>query len=413
MGWRFGVLDPQCVALFRPGDIHRPRAQRFHADRPDIDVAEHRHYEQHRNDADVVVSYKRVVHWSIGVPLTTRKKTSCGRCTKAQRGATTFALRLRNKLAQCDSRELRENYEQSGVRSQERAHIVVVRWTMGIKDLLVHIDNTLACEFRVALAVEVARRFGADLTGLYVKPSPIPAGYLGSDIGIFVDDGAFDTNNVQIQRRIEAAATSAETAFRRILHQQRIEGDWKVATGSMAQEVSQWAQHMDLAVIGRSDPGAVGTDISAVGEILLAIGRPTIILPHSYVGRQFGEHILVAWQPQREAVRAVNDSLAFLRSAKSVTVVAVESHSNQHEAISLSLEALERHLMRHGVTARMRSIPAGSKSIGECILEQVQSSGVDLIISGAYGHSRLREVIFGGVTRSLLDGSDIPLLMSH
>jgi nucleotide-binding universal stress UspA family protein len=170
---------------------------------------------------------------------------------------------------------------------------------------------------------------------------------------------------------------------------------------------------MDLAIIGRSDPEAIGTDISAVGEILLSIGRPIIIVPRGYVSLHIGEHILIAWQPQREAARAVSDSLPFLRLAKSVTVVAAESHSNQHDATSLSLETLRRHLARHGVTARMRSVPTGAKSIGESILAETRSDNVDLIVSGAYGHSRLRELIFGGVTRSLLEASDIPLLMSH
>jgi nucleotide-binding universal stress UspA family protein len=284
---------------------------------------------------------------------------------------------------------------------------------MGIKDILVHVDNTSASEFRIALAAEIARLFRTDLTGLYIKPLPIPAGYLGSDIGIFVDDAAFDTNNVQIQTRIEAAAKSAEALFRSVLHQYRIEGTWKVAIGSMVREVCLWAHHMDLAIIGRSDPEAIGTDISAVGEILLSIGRPIIIVPRGYVSLHIGEHILIAWQPQREAARAVSDSLPFLRLAKSVTVVAAESHSNQHDATSLSLETLRRHLARHGVAARMRSVPTGAKSIGESILAEARSDNVDLIVSGAYGHSRLRELIFGGVTRSLLEASDIPLLMSH
>lgn len=282
-----------------------------------------------------------------------------------------------------------------------------------IKDVLVHVDNSPACESRVIRAIEIAERLSAQLTGLYVKPLPIPAGYLGSDIGVFVDDGAFDPNNAQINARIEMAATSAEAAFRDVLDQHQIDADWKVAVGSMVHEVCFWGQHMDLAIIGRSDADAMGTNISAVGEILLSIGRPVIVLPDRRSHSNVGEHILVAWQPQQEAARAMGDSLAFLRSAKSVTVVSVESHSNQHDTNSSSLEALGRHLARHGVKAHIRSIRAGANSIGERLLMEAESEGADLIVSGAYGHSRLRELIFGGVTRSLLESCDIPLLMSH
>lgn len=282
-----------------------------------------------------------------------------------------------------------------------------------IKDILVHVDNTPACEFRVKRATGIAERLGARLTGLYVRPQPMPAGYLGGDIGVFVDDGSFDTNNPQIQARIQMAATSAEGVFRGVLHRHHIEEDWKVAAGSMVREVCFWAQHMDLAIIGRSDTSAAGTDLSAVGEILLSIGRPVIILPDAHIHSHIGEHILFAWQPQQEAARAVSDSLAFLRSAKSVTVLAVELHSNDHDTILRSLEALERHLRHHGVAPRMRSIRAEGKSVGERILGEAENEGADFIVCGAYGHSRLRELIFGGVTRSLLESSNIPLLMSH
>lgn len=284
---------------------------------------------------------------------------------------------------------------------------------MSIKDILVHVDNARSGKVCVALAAEVAQRFGAHLTGLYVKPPPAPAGYFAGDIGVFVDDGAFDTNSAQVRARIEIDAAAAESLFRDSLRRHQLGGDWEIATGSLVPELCFHARHADLAIVGRLEPGGTKSDFSAIGEILLGAGRPAIIVPHGEAFSGIGERILLAWQPTREAARAMSDALPLLKAAKSVTVIAIEPDSSRQAADNPSLTKLRRHFARHGIGAQLRSLSEAGQTAGERILAEARDNGADLIVAGAYGHSRLQELIFGGVTHTLLETSAVPLFMSH
>jgi nucleotide-binding universal stress UspA family protein len=137
-----------------------------------------------------------------------------------------------------------------------------------------------------------------------------------------------------------------------------------------------------------------------------------IVVPFIRAAATIGERVLVAWDGGREAARAVNDALPILERAKSVTVLSVnpasEDGSRREPGADISL-----HLARHGVKVEAQRRITTEISAGDAILNEIASKGSDLLVMGAYGHSRLRELVLGGVTRQILGSMTVPVLMSH
>jgi nucleotide-binding universal stress UspA family protein len=147
------------------------------------------------------------------------------------------------------------------------------------------------------------------------------------------------------------------------------------------------------------------------GDLVLSVGRPVLFVP--YAGRfpATGKRVLVAWNASREAARAVSDALPLLARAESFEVVAFEPRPGDHGEVPGADIAL--YLARHGVKATAARQSAPEIDIGAQILSRAADTGADLIVMGGYGHSRLRELVLGGVTRSMLEAMTVPVLMSH
>ncbi len=122
-----------------------------------------------------------------------------------------------------------------------------------------------------------------------------------------------------------------------------------------------------------------------------------------------GERVMIAWKPGRESIRAVNDALPFLERAKFVALFEVGVGGIGPDA----LEGIARHLARHGIKADRYVMTASDADVGEALLTRAANFDSDLVVMGAYGHARLREIIFGGATRKVLRAMTLPILMSH
>jgi nucleotide-binding universal stress UspA family protein len=147
--------------------------------------------------------------------------------------------------------------------------------------------------------------------------------------------------------------------------------------------------------------------------VALSAGRPVLVVPHFGPPRNLGSNVLVAWNASREASRAVNDAMPFLRRANKVTVLAVDPQRGGDAHREIPSADIALHLSRHGVKPEAAQVAAPEIEAGEIILSQASRLGANLIVIGAYGHSRFREYIFGGVTRHLLRHMTVPVLMSH
>lgn len=183
---------------------------------------------------------------------------------------------------------------------------------------------------------------------------------------------------------------------------------WEVGRGSAAGLVAARGGAYDLIVVGPARP-----DQTTVGEIsaeaaLFGTGRPVMVVPPGEPG-SVGGSVVIGWNRTPSAARAVAAALPFLASSRSVTVVSVTTGAKQGP----SPQGIARYLSWHGVSAEVVEIPPDHRVVGEALLDEASERGADLVVMGAYSHSRLRELILGGVTRYVLQHPKVPVLMAH
>ncbi|HXH02718.1 MAG TPA: universal stress protein [Candidatus Competibacteraceae bacterium] len=277
---------------------------------------------------------------------------------------------------------------------------------MGLKDILVHVDGGQANASRVRLALELAGRFQAHLSGLYV----IPRWTIPPYVGLTIDPSI-------IQAQEEAARTQAkqtEEQFRAAADQVGIAAEWRALEGEPAPLLVQQARYADLVILGQANPDdPASPDFMLAEEVILQAGRPVLVVPYIGAPAQFGQRVLVAWNASRESTRAVNDALPLLAAAQKVDVVVCNAAGTAaanagHIAADISL-----HLARHGVTVESHHLKAEDIEVGDMLLSRAADLGADLIVMGAYGHSRWRELVLGGATRHILKHMTVPVLMAH
>lgn len=277
---------------------------------------------------------------------------------------------------------------------------------MALKDILVHVDDSNACANRVQTAIDLAQAHGAHLTGLYVlRGLEIPV-YAEVEIGIDV---------LQAQKEASAArAKETEAAFKAAIDKAGMAAEWRCVDGPVTGSLVLHGRHADLLILGQSDPDDVqSTNPGVVGDVVLEAGRPVMVIPYIGASKSIGKHVMVAWNASREAVRAANDALALLEGADHVSVLAVNPESGASNHGDIPSADICLHLARHGVKAEARSVRASDIDVGDLLLSRAADEGADLIVMGAYGHSRLREIVLGGATRHLLKHMTVPVLLSH
>jgi nucleotide-binding universal stress UspA family protein len=268
--------------------------------------------------------------------------------------------------------------------------------------ILVHAEPGKASSHRVEAAARLARSLDARLIGLGAEtfdPGPYSGAFLGYAGAEWVG---------LVQEQIAKNLAAAETAFRRDAAGADV--DWRTVQDYPHRALIDTAHAADLIVV--SPPGDRGRQQSAEpADVLMSAGRPVLIVPE---GRSHlvGMSVVVAWKNTRECRRALTDALPFLQRAEQVVVHAVAKPVNADGA-ARETEDVVANLKRHGVDARplVTSIDDGSV---ESEIERVAAlNGADLIVAGAYGHSRLREWAFGGVTESFLHRPNCFVLLSH
>lgn len=281
---------------------------------------------------------------------------------------------------------------------------------MSLKDILVIVDNAKNCGTRLDVAVQLAQQHDAHLIGLFVRTVPHVPQFVMSQLGPEV---------AEVQKRYaDEAAEKARKLFEDKTRNAGIGVEWREVSGLPLDECRLHAKYTDLVVAGQLDDTATETSEgqeNLIDHLVLDAGRPVLVVP--YTGRfpKVGERVMVAWNATREATRAVNDALPILQKAKEVHVIAVNPHGGHgrdgHGEIPSADITL--HLARHGVKATAEHIEAREMGAGEALLSRAADESIDLIVMGAYGRSRLRELVLGGATRHMLRHMTVPVLMSH
>lgn len=278
---------------------------------------------------------------------------------------------------------------------------------MAYKNLLVHVDDTKACESRIAAAIAVARTHGAHLTGLYVAADPaLPGGMRAEVPADFLRT---------LQEHLEERMAAGKAKFDKIVSRAGLTADSRAvhcAATMVADTIALHGRYADLIVLGQPDSDDHDEmQVADAEDVVMGAGRPCLVVPYIGAGKTIGEHTMVAWDARREAARAVGDAMPILERAKSVVVMTVNPKRGIHgdePGADISL-----HLARHGIKVEAQHIEARDLSVADVLLSRMADEDIDLLVMGAYGHSRFREWVMGGVTRQIFANMTVPVLMSH
>ncbi len=279
---------------------------------------------------------------------------------------------------------------------------------MSIKDIMVICDAGKANDFRVESSLNLAKVFNSHITGLHLTPYPNP------------DKSSSGFNKVidyLVTDQLELTKNTAEllkTTFESKAAELNIPYEWKCIDGIDLQFIIDNARYADLVVLpqgysrfGEENPQRIDDYLS------IYMGRPTIVVPDIKRVFNLPKRIMIAWDESREAARAVHDAMPFLEYAETVQIVCVLDKNEEQKENIIYSDDLRKHLSHHGVNAEVVNVDELVDGTGKTILQSALEFDADLIVMGAYGVTRLKEVLLGGVTRFLLKYTTIPLFLSH
>jgi nucleotide-binding universal stress UspA family protein len=281
---------------------------------------------------------------------------------------------------------------------------------MSYKDILVVLDPSADSRGRVALAAALAERFAAHLVGLYAVPSP----NLASGAGNF--DAALLEPLYREWR--ETALAQTEDCRRAFEHETGLRGvsaEWRAVAEGGEADPAVHARYADLTILGQLDPedGVMAMTRPRPERVALAAGRPVLAVPYAGHYETVGRRVLLGWDASREATRAIADAMPFLAAAEVVDVLAIDPRERPDGHGAVPGADISLHLARHGVKATVERTVSAGVPPGDVLLSRAADLGADLLVIGAYGHSRARELLLGGVTRTILRSMTLPALMSH
>jgi nucleotide-binding universal stress UspA family protein len=273
---------------------------------------------------------------------------------------------------------------------------------MSYASVMVYIEADAVPEQRVRVAADLANRFNGTLIGLSALSLPPPVVADGVVMS-YVTDADFEL--------LRARLAETEKCFRSIVGSDPRRIEWRARQDIPNEALPREARSADLVVIGRTKAAGSLYRTLDPGEVILKLGRPALVVPEG-VAALHGKHVVIGWKDTREARRAVRDALPFLQRATRVTIVEACGPDDEKTALG-RLDDVTRYLTYHHVKGGPKVMLEQKGSGASQLIHIARDERADLLVTGAYGHSRLGEWIFGGMTRELLASSPICCLMSH
>jgi nucleotide-binding universal stress UspA family protein len=276
------------------------------------------------------------------------------------------------------------------------------------KDLMVHLDGTDEDEVRLAHAESIAVSFGAHLTGLYANALPEYAAAFAGEPGFTAMEAVVELEE-QARSEGELVLARLEERFARVdapNEVRRLAAQASEIPGLGVSE-ARWADLFVASAPYRSSDSAVGDDL--LEAALFGGGHAVYAVPPGAKTRGETYAVIVAWEDTRESARAVAEAMPFLTRATKTRLVMVDGESDSGEA-AIDIAA---HLDRHGVNVEIVTVEAGERTVAQALIDEARKMSADLIVMGAYGHSRFREWVLGGATREMLETAEVPILMAH
>jgi len=276
---------------------------------------------------------------------------------------------------------------------------------MGYKTIVAHLDASKHRSQRLHVAFEQAGKFDAHLVALYAPGPPyIPSSAL-AEIGPLA---------LELDARNRAAAeVAAQESFREFsARHPAVKCEWRSSNGDAIAAASLSARYADVIIAAQPESVETGgMPVEFAADLVLSARRPVLFVPYAGNFPSVGKRVLVAWNSSPEAARALRDALPILKRASWVEVTAFDPVGSHHGEVPCADVSL--FLARHGIKVNASQQSGTDLEVGLQLLSRAADCAADLIVMGAYGHSRLREWILGGVTRTLLESMTVPVLMSH
>lgn len=279
---------------------------------------------------------------------------------------------------------------------------------MDFKNLLLHLDHSSGCKNRLELAFALAKKYDALITALFVVPDYVVPSYVEAQISV---DLITDVTEKALARASETMAD-----YRKLADDAGVRMDAHVLEGQVIPILREHSKYSDLLILGQDNPDDPDNASYGLADALLFEGAcACIMVPHSGKLAPPGKRVLLTWNASRESARALREALPILATAEDVVVLSSEPDGADTEIARGHPHAdeLAHFLESHGIESISSGIADLDISTADAILGQAAEMNADLIVMGAYGHARLREIILGGVTRDLLKQSTVPLFLAH
>ena len=273
-----------------------------------------------------------------------------------------------------------------------------------MKSLLVHVDNSSACKARVESALSLAGEFDARVTALYVIPTFLMPVYAEAPVGPEIID--------LIRQAGLDSANEVKKLCRSLKQTSGAQCEWRAIEGDPVNTICETARCFDLVILGQYNPDDPGDlNLGVADHVISDAGLPCLIVPYITQKVDVTGTALIAWDGSREAARAVRDAIPFLKKALRVEILCI--NPGQSDEGNVAGEGVCGYLFHHGIDSEVHRLHNKDIPTGDILLSHAADISADLVVAGAYGHTRLREKILGGVTRHLLEHMTVPVLTSH
>ncbi len=282
-----------------------------------------------------------------------------------------------------------------------------------LKDIVVALDTAPPAQARIELAASLAERFDAHLIGLH---SSLPS-MIKRQPGYFdrIDRSLLDPFYRDFDAKMRAEAERTRSLFEEVANRRGVSAEWRAAAGYPSEILALHGRYADLIVLGQLDPDDHQAPLfrPLPEEVALLVGRPMLVMPYAGQFPRIGRRILVGWDASRAATRAINDAMPLLVAAESVTILSVDPADGPNGHGEVPGADIGLHLARHGVRATIERTVSAGIGVGNTLLSRASDLEADLLVMGAYGHSRMRELLLGGATRTILQSMTLPVVMAH
>jgi len=275
---------------------------------------------------------------------------------------------------------------------------------MSYKTILVHLDGDARNAETLQLACNLAGRFQAHLAAVYALEQPLFAAAM--------DPGAAAALTFQVELDLQMQA-KAQAMVKAAEQRSGLTIEWRAVSGNAVNNVILHARHADLLVMTQEDRAQkLGIDPSFGASVVVGAGRPVLMVPYAGEFKSCGASVLIAWSGTRESARAVADALPLMKKAREINIVSFNPKGDSGWG-DIPGADIGLWLTRHGVRVNVRQQKSDDVDVGNQILSLASDLSSDLIVMGAYGHSRTFQFVLGGVTRTLFESMTVPVLMSH